>query len=454
LIQSRTRSRAEMASSVSEEKKSEDEDVMIPMLTVGVLGGGQLGRMMAWAAHRLGVKLVALDGGGRESPAGQASHDALEGSFRDPKSIRELSDMCDTLTVEIEHIDTATLEELSKEGKEVQPLPSTLRLIQDKYVQKVELAKHGVPLPEFEKIDTADDLRACGKKWEYPLMLKSRLGAYDGKGNAVVHDETEIEAAIEKLGGVKEGALYVERWAPYVKELAVMVARGRKNEIRAHPVVETIQKDNVCHTVIAPAQVSSDVLKRASEVAQKAIAVLPGRGIYGVELFLMPDGHVLLNEIAPRPHNSGHYTIEACVTDQFEQHLRAVLGLPLGDPSMKVGAAIMVNSLGQASGVEGFAKAYNPHVSALTVSGTTPHWYGKSGCRPGRKMGHVTIVAPTMAEALRRKAIFEGGDVPDAASSSFAVNSSKKNALVLGLGLSGAFVAGALAACVWMKRKS
>lgn len=383
---------------------------ILPSKTVGVLGGGQLGRMMAWAAHRLGVKLIALDGGGKDSPAGQAAHDAIQGSFRDPASIRKLAAVCDCLTVEIEHIDTKTLEELSSEGQEVQPKPSTLKLIQDKYTQKVHLSKHGVPLPEYEKIESVEDIKSCASKWEYPLMLKSRLDAYDGRGNAVVKNEKSIVEAVQKLGGVQKDALYVERWAPFTKELAVMVARGKDNEIVAHPVVETIQKDNVCHTVIAPAQVSSDILDRASKVAMKAISVLPGRGIYGVELFLMPDGSVLLNEIAPRPHNSGHYTLEACVTDQFEQHLRAVLGLPLGDASMKVGASMMINTLGTESGDLGYVKAYDIHMKALSSKGTTPHWYGKVGARPGRKMGHITIVGDTMKEVCQIQRRLYGAD--------------------------------------------
>lgn len=388
--------------------KKTDEKKMLTRTTLGVLGGGQLGRMMAWAAHRLGVRLVALDTPGRESPAGEAAHDAIAGSFRDPESIRKLAKVCDKLTVEIEHIDTKTLEELAQEGMDVQPEPKTLKLIQDKYNQKVHLAKHNIPLPEFVSVESIDDIKKCGENWEYPLMLKSRLNAYDGKGNAVIKTENDIAKATEKLGGVKPNALYVERWCPFVKELAVMVARGKDGEIVAHPVVETVQTDNVCHVVVAPARVSKHVLNSASEIAQKAISVLPGRGIYGVELFELPDGTVLLNEIAPRPHNSGHYTIEACVTDQFEQHLRAVLGLPLGDASMKVGAAIMINTLGCKDGEEGYQIAYEPHTKALSVEGTTPHWYGKKGCRPGRKMGHVTIVANTMEEALRRKAKFLG----------------------------------------------
>ena len=340
-----------------------------------------------------------------------------------------MAKICDKLTVEIEHINTTTLEELASEGMDVQPKPKTLKLIQDKYNQKVHLAKHDIPLPEFVSVESIEDIKKCGEKWEYPLMLKSRLNAYDGKGNAVIKTEKDIEKATEKLGGVKPNALYVERWCPFVKELAVMVARGKNGEIVAHPVVETVQTDNVCHVVVAPARVRSSVLKSASEIAQKAISVLPGRGIYGVELFELPDGTVLLNEIAPRPHNSGHYTIEACVTDQFEQHLRAVLGLPLGDASMKVGAAIMINTLGAKNGEEGYREAYEPHLKALKVEGTTPHWYGKTGCRPGRKMGHVTIVADSMEEALRRKAEFLGTKyVPSASSYCW------KNWVVYGLG--------------------
>eukprot|EP00941_MAST-03F_sp_MAST-3F-sp1_P003739 g3739.t1 len=365
--------------------------------TVGILGGGQLGRMCAYAAHRLGLRMVVLDPKGESSPAGQASAASIAGSFKEACSVRELGKICDVLTVEIEHIDTQALEELESEGKDVQPKPSTLRMIQDKYLQKVHMKKAGVPLGDFASVSTKSELQEIAQKFGgFPVMLKSRLGAYDGKGNAVCRSLEDVDSAWQKLGGDEGNGLYVERWVPFAKELAVMVARGKDGEMKTYPVVETIQKDNVCHTVIAPAEISAEAYVRASEVASQAIASVEGRGIFGVELFLLDgaDCKVYLNEIAPRPHNSGHYTIEACHTCQFENHLRAVLGLPLGDPSLKVGAAKMINVLGHGSSDADLSDALHECRAGLGVPGAGIHWYGKEGCRGGRKMAHVTVVAP------------------------------------------------------------
>ncbi|KAB5512000.1 hypothetical protein DKX38_029028 [Salix brachista] len=201
--------------------------------------------------------------------------------------------------------------------------------------------------PTIHRIDDLEGAKRVGDFFGYPLMLKSKGLAYDGRGNAVAKSEEELSSAVNALGGFDRG-LYVEKWTPFVKELAVIVARGRDNSISCYPVVETIHKENICHIVKAPAAIPWKIRKLATDVAHKAVSSLEGAGVFAVELFLTKDGQViLLNEVAPRPHNSGHHTIEACYTSQFEQHLRAVLGLPLGDPSMKTPAAIMYNLLGE-----------------------------------------------------------------------------------------------------------
>lgn len=238
-----------------------------------------------------------------------------------------------------------------------------------------------------------EDARAAGEKFGYPFMLKAKRMAYDGKGNAVVATAGDLEAAFASLGGDKANELYAEQWVSFSKELAIMVARSVTGEVVPYPVVETEQRDNVCHTVLAPAQEPANVLAEATEVATRAIGSLGGAGIFGVEMFLCTDGTVLLNEIAPRPHNSGHYTMEACETDQFEQHLRCVLGLPLGSSAMRVGAACMVNFLGKETGADTLAEVKR----CLAVPGAGVHWYGKAETRKGRKMGHVTVVADDMA---------------------------------------------------------
>ncbi|DBA03997.1 TPA: hypothetical protein N0F65_010650 [Lagenidium giganteum] len=372
---------------------------------VGVLGGGQLGRMMAAAAHRLGLELVVLDPQGAASPAGQMGVQTIEGSFTRDADIAALAAKCDVLTVDIEHVNAAFLQTLqTREGKKlaVHPSPSAIALIQDKYEQKKFLQDvPGVEVAPFAVVTSVEDAVAVGKQFGFPYMLKSRLCAYDGKGNAVISSPSDVPDAFAKLG-VKEGQpvmLYAEKWVPFVKELAVMVVKSSA-EVRAYPVVETTQKDSICHTVLAPAQIGQDTFEKAKALALAAIAKLDGNGIYGVELFLTADNQVLLNEIAPRPHNSGHYTIEACETDQFEQHLRAVSNLPLGGCDLRVGASLMVNVLGAKSADED--ESYALLRKSLSVPGATAHFYGKKEARAGRKLGHLTIVASSVQQLQER----------------------------------------------------
>lgn len=362
--------------------------------TIGVLGGGQLGRMLAFAVHRMGMHIAVLDPD-PEAPAGQVADRHIVGDFRDPERIRELAQGCDVVTVEIEHVDTATLEALEGAGVQVQPTARTIRLIQDKYAQKAYFAERGIPVADFQDTPDTDAVLAAAETLGYPLMLKAKRLAYDGRGNAVIKSRDDVATAIAALG-TRE--LYVEEWIPFERELAVMVARGLEGEIVDYPVVETIQRDNICNTVIAPAQISRAAQIAARDIARKTVAALDGAGVFGVELFLLSDGTVLLNEVAPRPHNSGHYTIEVCVTSQFEQHARAVTGLPLGDPSLRVNAAIMINVLGGDS----LEDTLRPVEAALLIPGATTHWYGKRAVRPGRKMGHITITGATMHEVIER----------------------------------------------------
>ncbi|KAK6919790.1 ATP-grasp fold, ATP-dependent carboxylate-amine ligase-type [Dillenia turbinata] len=374
------------------------EDLLVHGLTetvVGVLGGGQLGRMLCQAASQMAIKVIVLDPQ-KNCPASSLAYDHMVGSFNDSATVQEFARRCGVLTVEIEHVDVATLEMLEKEGIVCHPNASTIQVIQDKYIQKVYFSKHGIPLPDFMQIDNLDEAKRAGNLFGYPLMVKSKRLAYDGRGNAVVKSEKEISSAVTALGGYAQG-LYVEKWAPFVKELAVIVARGRDDSILCYPVVETIHKENICHIVKAPANVPWKISKLATDVAYKAVSSLEGAGVYAVELFLTRDGQILLNEVAPRPHNSGHHTIESCLTSQYEQHLRAVVGLPLGDPSMKTPAAIMYNILGEDEGEAGFDLAHKQIGRALKIPGSTIHWYDKPDIRKQRKMGHITIVGPTMS---------------------------------------------------------
>jgi len=373
---------------------SADRIVQMHSLRVGVLGGGQLGQMMALAAQRIGVPLTVLDPAGADSPAGRASGRAIAGSFTDAAKIAELAAQVDVITVEIEHVDAGALARVASQATSVQihPSPATIAMIQDKFLQKQHLQRVStteapIALGDFCEIPDSAAILAAGDHWGYPLMLKARKLAYDGRGNAVVSSAADAAAAFAELS--RDGALqlYAERWCAFEKELAVMVVRDAKGGTQAYPVVETVQRDSMCHTVLAPAQVSVETQAAAMRIAQAAIASLEGAGIFGVELFAMPDGSVLLNEIAPRPHNSGHYTMDACHTDQFENHLRAVLQLPLGSCEMKVGAAAMLNVIGDGE----LSTTMLPIVRGFSVPSATVHWYGKSPPKPKRKMGHINV---------------------------------------------------------------
>lgn len=361
---------------------------------VGVLGGGQLGRMLCEAASQMAIKVIVLDPMDN-CPASALCHYHMVGSYDDSATVEEFAKRCGVLTVEIEHVDVATLEKLELQGVDCQPKASTIRIIQDKYLQKVHFSQHAIPLPEFMQIDDLESAKKTGDLFGYPLMIKSKRLAYDGRGNAVAKSIEELSSAVNALGGYGRG-LYVEKWVPFVKELSVIVARGRDNSILCYPVVETIHRENICHIVKSPANVSWKILKLATDVAYKTVSSLEGAGVFAVELFLTADGQVFLNEVAPRPHNSGHHTIEACFTSQFEQHLRAVVGLPLGDPSMKTPAAIMYNILGEDEGEPGFLLANQLIGRALRIKGASVHWYDKPEMRKQRKMGHITIVGPSM----------------------------------------------------------
>ncbi|GFH05534.1 ATP-grasp domain-containing protein [Haematococcus lacustris] len=289
---------------------------------------------------------------------------------------------------------------------QMQPHPNTIRVIQDKFAQKQHFAAAGVPLPEFRDIKCRGCMEATARAFGFPFMLKSKRLAYDGKGNAVVRDEAAMDAAVEALGGYAQG-LYAEKWAPFVKELAVMVVRSRDGQVVSYPVVETIHKDSICHVTESPAEAPPQALAAAQACAERAIACLQGAGIFGVEMFLLADGSILLNEVAPRPHNSGHYTQDGCQTSQFENHIRAVLGWPLGNTQQLAPCSIMLNLLGEEDGEEGVRRAHDVMARAYLTPGTNVHWYGKDGMKKGRKVGHININGGSRAEARARLAALD-----------------------------------------------
>jgi phosphoribosylaminoimidazole carboxylase len=306
---------------------------------VGIVGGGQLGRMMTQACHRLGVRTACLDPSGTSSPCGQICDLSVEGSLQDSIKYAELASVSDLLTIEVEHVNCDALRDLNSTGMIVHPNEGTIRMIQDKYIQKKFFEDHQIPLPDFIEVPNIENAKKVGKQFGYPFMLKSRKFAYDGKGNAIVNNEEELEEAFSLLlrnnskvisGGRKvtsskennskqtivndeydddysnhSTSIYAEKWVPFEKELAVMVVRS-KHDIITYPVVETTQKNSICHSVLAPAQISEITQNLVSSLITKCFSHITGIGIYGVELFLLHDGSILFNEIAPRPHNSGH----------------------------------------------------------------------------------------------------------------------------------------------------
>ncbi|KAH7392244.1 hypothetical protein DE146DRAFT_662020 [Phaeosphaeria sp. MPI-PUGE-AT-0046c] len=369
---------------------------MVDSRKVGVLGGGQLGRMFVEAGNRLNIQVNILDSAA--SPAKQISAHSghVEGSFKDAASVKQLAQTSDVVTVEIEHVDTHMLEEVASEVV-VEPSWKTLRIIKDKYGQKQYLKEHGVDVADSIDLEGKgpEGLKEVGKSYGYPFMLKSKTEAYDGKGNFVVKSEADVDAAIQALGN---RPLYAERWADFRLELAVMVVKT-KDGVLTFPTVETVHEDSICKLTYAPPRnVSESTAQRAQDLAKKAIGAFEGKGVFGVEMFLLKDDSLLINEIAPRPHNSGHYTIEACPISQYDAHLRAILDMPIPQSGLRLREpSIMLNILG--------GKTPDSHVQvarkALESPNASVHLYGKGDARPGRKMGHITITAPTLAEAER-----------------------------------------------------
>lgn len=363
------------------------------MTRIGIFGGGQLAQMLTQSAIALGLETAIFERA-PDSPAGRLTKHEVVGPWEDPAALARFAAGCDLVTLENEFVDAGILAQLEAQGLPVYPTAATVGMVQDKLLQKERVGAAGLPVPAFRGVGAPADVLAAGAELGWPLVLKARRNGYDGYGNATVRHPDEVEAAWRRLaaGG---SPLLIEAWVPFARELAVMVVRGRDGEARAYPVVETVQRNHICHLVRAPAALPAERAAAAAALAVRAVEAVAGVGIFGVELFELADGRVLFNELAPRPHNSGHYTIEGCVTSQFENHLRAVLGWPLGPVALRAPAAVMVNLLGRRAG----PVAPTALTAALSVAGAHLHLYGKRESRVGRKMGHVTALGATVAEA-------------------------------------------------------
>lgn len=357
------------------------------MKTLGIIGGGQLGRMLVEAAQKLNISTIVLDPT-PNSPAGQIT-DQIIGDFKDPSQIKKLAKEVKYLTYEIESANAEVLKFLEQKGAIVNPSPKSLEVIQDKFLQKHFLMGYDLPVPDFTRIETEKDIKKAAAYLGYPLVLKSRFHAYDGRGNALINNESEIKPAIKKL---EKSELYIEEYVHFEKELAVQIARDTNGKLVTFPVVETIQKNNICHVVKYPAQIPTKAKNDALEIADKTVSKLFGAGVFAVELFLTKENKILINEIAPRVHNSGHWTTEGCNVSQFENHIRAVCELPLIQPKATSKAAVMINILGEKN------SAANPVglEKINKINGAYVHLYGKFETRIERKMGHITLTGENL----------------------------------------------------------
>ncbi|MFB6346658.1 MAG: 5-(carboxyamino)imidazole ribonucleotide synthase [bacterium] len=359
-------------------------------ITIGIIGGGQLCRMMCEAASPLGFRVVFLDPTS-SAPAESVAHKQITGDFDSAEDIQKLLDHADYLTYDIELADPDSIDALEP-SVPVHPAPETLRMIQDKLNQKQQLKKRGIPVPDFVRVDSIDDLYEAQKQFGLPMMLKARMGGYDGRGNLFLDSEDDFEEALETLS---TNAM-VEELIDFDRELSIIGVKGTDGT-EVFPVTETVHEEEILRHTITPARTTDEIKDRAREVARDVLEVMTGRGVYGIELF-ETDGKILVNEIAPRPHNSGHWTIEGAVTSQFEQHLRAVTGCPLGSTRLRE-PTVSVNILGDKGerpvsleGIEALFETPDAHF----------HWYGKELERPLRKMGHFTVTGDDTEQVLNK----------------------------------------------------
>lgn len=363
---------------------------------IGIIGGGQLGKMMILEAKKMNFYVVILDPS-PDCPAHSIADEHLQADFDDQDAIRDLASKSDLITYEFEHIAVDVLKELEEKGFKVYPTASSLEIIQNKYTQKDLLAKNNIPIPDFIRVVDNSDIIKAAKKYGYPIMLKSCTGGYDGKGNALINSQDEIEGAFQKLGAGRY-PLMIEEFVNFSREISVLACRGLDGEVAVYPVAENDHQNNILYETRVPASITDKQRDRAMELASQVMEVFNGIGMFCVEMFINETGKILINEVAPRPHNSGHYSIEGCVTSQFEQHIRAITALPLGETSL-LRPTVMRNILG--SGKEGEAVLTGIDES-LSIPGVNVHNYGKAISRPGRKMGHITVTSTVIDDAVKK----------------------------------------------------
>lgn len=361
--------------------------------TIGILGGGQLGRMLLQSASDWNLKIKVL--GPDPEPCQNLAYEFVQGDFTDYETVYQFGKTVDILTIEIENVNVAALEKLQNEGIKIYPQPEVIKTIQDKGLQKLFYQKNGIPTGKFQLIESQKELQKY--QGPFPVVQKLRTAGYDGRGVMILKSKKDLTQ------GFNEPSL-LEEFVKMHKEIAIMVARSSNGEIKTYPAVEMQFHPgaNLVDFLMAPAKISPQIEAKAQNIAVKLAQNLKIVGLLAVEMFVTKEGKILVNECAPRPHNSGHHTIEANITSQFEQHLRAILGLPLGETATKI-PAIMVNLIGE-KGYSGEAK-YQGLEKVLALKGASVHLYGKKMTKPFRKMGHVTIVDKDPKQALKKAQI-------------------------------------------------
>ncbi|MFD2615877.1 5-(carboxyamino)imidazole ribonucleotide synthase [Terrilactibacillus laevilacticus] len=362
---------------------------ILPGECIGILGGGQLGRMMAIAAKQMGFRTVVLDPT-KDNPCAQVSDVAIFTNYDDRAGAKKLADCTDVITYEFENVDLGTVELLEK----IAYLPQgrvVLETTKDRLNEKTAIHQLGIPVAPFYAVTTKDDLKKAIEELGTPSVLKTTQGGYDGKGQLVIKTDEDLKRANEWVDGSTPYIL--EQWVPFEKEISVIVTRSTTGETAVFPVAENIHENNILHYTVVPARITQSVSDKTMELATKIARELDIVGTLAIEMFLTKDHDIYVNELAPRPHNSGHFTINACETSQFEQHIRAICGWPLGKTTL-LKPVIMVNILGQHMEAikENIAKYSDAHL----------HLYGKEEAKTGRKMGHLTLLADSVEEAIEK----------------------------------------------------
>ncbi len=366
------------------------------IIKIGIVGGGQLGRMMILEGKKLGIKFIILDPD-ENCPSSSIADEQIVGGYYDADKIQELAKRCDVLTYELEHINADVLIDLTEKGYKIQPSPNSLKMIQNKYRQKSFLKTRNISATEFEKINSIEDIKDYIRREGLPVILKSCYGGYDGKGNKLIRTLDDIEDGYKLLDGANQ-ELMIEKYIHFTHEISVITARGANGDIKIYPFAENIHEDNILRTTIVPARVNNEVARNARDLALKVMRELDGTGVFCIEMFVDKNNQVLVNEIAPRVHNSGHYTLDGCNVSQFEQHLRAILEYPLANAYL-IKPSVMINLLGEDTEGRALIQGLEP---TLQDSDVYVHFYGKEYNKPLRKMGHVTLLGEDVEQVLRR----------------------------------------------------